>query len=87
MPTLLVRGTTTAPWLSAVVGLLAKRLPQARLLELKGGDACILEGASEFVSAVADHTAAPRTPAPTVIDARKSTKLRVPTTSRTSLSD
>jgi len=58
MPTLLVRGTTTAPWLSAVVGLLAKRLPQARLLELKGGDACILEGASEFVSAVADHTAA-----------------------------
>src|SRR5262245_52881866 len=58
MPTLLDRGTTTAPWLSAVVGLLAKPLPQARLLELKAGDACILEGASEFVSAVADHTAA-----------------------------
>jgi len=39
-PVLLARGTWTAPWLRAVVDVLAAELPRAQVLELDGGHAC-----------------------------------------------
>lgn len=56
IPTLLVRGRSTAPWLSATVDVLAARLPNASVVELDGGHACLLESAPEFVAALVAHT-------------------------------
>jgi pimeloyl-ACP methyl ester carboxylesterase len=57
-PTLVIRGRSTSPWLHEVVGLLAERMPEAKLVELDGGHACILEQPEEFVAALSDHLAA-----------------------------
>jgi pimeloyl-ACP methyl ester carboxylesterase len=55
VPTLLVRGRSTAPWLSSVVDLLARGMADATLVELDGGHACILESPEEFAAALAAH--------------------------------
>lgn len=55
VPTLLIRGRSTAPWLSSVVGMLARGLPDTTLVELDGGHACILESPEKFVAALAGH--------------------------------
>jgi pimeloyl-ACP methyl ester carboxylesterase len=56
-PTLLVRGDRTARWLSAIVDVLAARMPDARLLELPGGHASQLESIEAFVAALREHLA------------------------------
>jgi pimeloyl-ACP methyl ester carboxylesterase len=56
VPTLLICGTTTAPWLRAVVDLLARGLPDATVVDLQGGHACLLESAEDFVAALRTHT-------------------------------
>jgi len=58
VPTLLVRGRSTAPWLTAVVELLAAGMPDASVAELDGGHACLLESAEEFLAALGSHAAA-----------------------------
>jgi pimeloyl-ACP methyl ester carboxylesterase len=55
VPTLLVRGRSTAPWLSSVVDILAQGMPDATVVELDGGHACILESPEEFVAALVGH--------------------------------
>jgi pimeloyl-ACP methyl ester carboxylesterase len=55
VPTLLIRGRSTAPWLSSVADLLAREMPHATLVELDGGHACILESPEEFVAALVGH--------------------------------
>jgi len=55
VPTLLLRGRSTAAWLTAVVDLLAAGMPDARVVELDGGHACILESAEEFLAALSAH--------------------------------
>jgi pimeloyl-ACP methyl ester carboxylesterase len=57
-PVLLARGTTTAAWLRAVVDVLAARLPQATVLDLEGGHACLLQDAATFVPALESHLGA-----------------------------
>jgi pimeloyl-ACP methyl ester carboxylesterase len=56
IPTLLIRGTSTAPWLRAVVDRLAEGLPDATVVDLRGGHACLLESAEDFVAALRAHT-------------------------------
>jgi pimeloyl-ACP methyl ester carboxylesterase len=56
-PTLLIRGRSTAPWLSGVVDHLSRGLPNAKIVELDGGHACLLESAGEFVAALDAHVA------------------------------
>lgn len=56
-PTLLICGTSTAPWLRSVVDILARGMPDATVLELQGGHACILERPEEFVAALTSHVA------------------------------
>lgn len=56
IPTLLIRGSSTAPWLQAVVDRLADGLPHATVVELQGGHACLLESPEEFVAALRAHT-------------------------------
>lgn len=55
VPTLLVRGRSTAPWLTAVVDLLATGMPDASVVELDGGHACLLESAGKFLAALGAH--------------------------------
>jgi pimeloyl-ACP methyl ester carboxylesterase len=55
VPTLLIRGRSTAPWLSSVVDLLMEGVPNATLVELDGGHACLLESSEEFVAALSHH--------------------------------
>lgn len=55
VPTLVIRGRSTSPWLSHVADLLASEMPDASLLELDGGHACILEHPEEFATALASH--------------------------------
>lgn len=57
VPTLLVRGTSTAPWLRKVVDLLASGLPNARVVELAGGHASMLESPEAFLAALSEHVA------------------------------
>ncbi len=54
-PTLVVRGTETAPWLSATAALVAERIPNAELLELPGGHACHLQNPDVFLAAFHRH--------------------------------
>lgn len=54
-PTMVVRGHSTSPWLSAVAGRLAEEMPRAELVELDGGHACILERPEAFVAALSAH--------------------------------
>jgi pimeloyl-ACP methyl ester carboxylesterase len=55
VPTLVIRGRSTSPWLREVAGLLVAEMPEASLVELDGGHACILENPQQFVAALADH--------------------------------
>jgi pimeloyl-ACP methyl ester carboxylesterase len=55
VPTLLIRGRRTAPWLQSVAGALAEGLPATTVVELDGGHACILEQPVEFVAALSRH--------------------------------
>jgi pimeloyl-ACP methyl ester carboxylesterase len=54
-PTLVVRGTDTAPWLAATAALVAERIPGAELLELPGGHASHLQNAEAFLAALRSH--------------------------------
>lgn len=54
-PTLLFRGTVTAPWLRRVVDVLAGRLPHVTVVELEGDHACHLQSPDAFVSALGRH--------------------------------
>ena len=51
-PTLVVRGTETAPWLGKTATLVADRIPDAELLELPGGHASHLQNPEVFLSAL-----------------------------------
>jgi len=55
VPTLVIRGRSTSSWLSGVAGRLAREMPAAKLVELDGGHACILEHPEDFVAALAPH--------------------------------
>jgi pimeloyl-ACP methyl ester carboxylesterase len=55
IPTLLIRGRSTSPWLRAVAGRLAREMPKAKLVELDGGHACILEHPEDFLAALGPH--------------------------------
>jgi len=59
VPTLLIRGTSTASWLRSVVDILARGMPSATVIELQGGHACILERPEEFVAAFTSHVGYP----------------------------
>ena len=54
-PTLLVKGTATAPWLAHLVDVLAERLPDASVLELEGDHACHIQRIDEFLVAFQRH--------------------------------
>jgi pimeloyl-ACP methyl ester carboxylesterase len=55
IPTLLIRGRSTTSWLDGTVSLLAAKLPNATVVDLDGGHACLLESAEDFVAAVIAH--------------------------------
>jgi pimeloyl-ACP methyl ester carboxylesterase len=55
VPTLLMRGSRTAPWLGRAVDVLAAGLPDAGVVELDGGHACLLERPQDFLTALAGH--------------------------------
>lgn len=55
VPTLVVRGRSTSPWLSGVAERLAREMPEAELVELDGGHACILEHPEDFLAALGAH--------------------------------
>jgi hypothetical protein len=44
------------PWLWAVVDRFAEGLPDATVVDLRGGRACLLESAEDFVAALRAHT-------------------------------
>jgi len=54
-PTLVVRGTETAPWLAATAALVADRIPNAELLNLPGGHASHLQSGDAFLAAFRRH--------------------------------
>ena len=54
-PTLLVKGTQTAPWLKRVVDELAARLPHATVSELEGDHACHIQSIDAFLEAFLAH--------------------------------
>jgi pimeloyl-ACP methyl ester carboxylesterase len=54
-PVLLLRGTRTSQWLRRVVDVLADRLPNATVVDLEGGHACILESPEAFTAALERH--------------------------------
>jgi len=58
VPTLVIRGRSTSPWLSGVAGRLAREMPEAKLIELDGGHACILERPEDFFRALGSHIGA-----------------------------
>lgn len=58
VPTLVIRGRSTSSWLSGAAGLLAREMPAAKLIELDGGHACILEHPDDFLAALAAHIGA-----------------------------
>lgn len=55
VPVLLIRGRSTAPWLHRVVDVLNDTLPDADVVDLDGGHACILEDSKAFVAALTEH--------------------------------
>jgi pimeloyl-ACP methyl ester carboxylesterase len=55
VPTMLIRGRQTAPWLRSVADVLSEGLPQASVVELDGGHACALEHPEEFAAALDAH--------------------------------
>ena len=59
VPTLVIRGRSTSPWLRGVADHLAGKMPDAKLVELDGGHACILEHPEDFVGALGSHVGRP----------------------------
>jgi len=55
IPTLLVRGRATAPWLGSVVDVLAEGISGADTVELDGGHASLLESPEDFTRALFEH--------------------------------
>jgi len=55
VPTLLLRGTTTAPWLREVIDVLGDGLPDVTVVDLDGGHASMLESPEAFLAALAAH--------------------------------
>ncbi|HEX6455464.1 MAG TPA: alpha/beta hydrolase [Solirubrobacterales bacterium] len=55
VPTLVIRGRSTSPWLHKVAGRLVEGMQEAKLVELDGGHACILEHPDGFVAALREH--------------------------------
>jgi pimeloyl-ACP methyl ester carboxylesterase len=55
VPTLLVRGNATAPWLRGVVDVLSAGLPNATVIDLDGGHASMLESPAAFLAALNEH--------------------------------
>ena len=51
----MIRGQSTSPWLRGVAEHLAENMPEAKLAELEGGHACILERPEDFVAALGPH--------------------------------
>jgi pimeloyl-ACP methyl ester carboxylesterase len=60
VPTLLIRGRRTAPWLRGVVDVLAEGMPNATVVELDGGHAGLVEYPEDFLAALIGHIGAPR---------------------------
>lgn len=58
--TLLIRGTDTAPWLRSVVDVLGSGLPNAKVIELAGGHASMLESPEAFLTQLNEHVEAQR---------------------------
>jgi pimeloyl-ACP methyl ester carboxylesterase len=58
IPTLVICGRSTSPWLRGVAKHLAREMPEAKLVELEGGHACILEHPEDFVGALSPHIGA-----------------------------
>ena len=54
-PVLIVKGSSTAPWLSRVADLLAVRIPNAELLELPGDHACHIQSMDAFLEGMERH--------------------------------
>jgi pimeloyl-ACP methyl ester carboxylesterase len=54
-PVLIIRGTSTAPWLGRVADVLAGTIPGARLVELPGDHACHLQSGAAFLAALEEH--------------------------------
>lgn len=61
VPTLLIRGTVSAPWLRAVVDVLAEGLPDAKVVELAGGHASMLQSPEAFLASLEEHVGSQRT--------------------------
>lgn len=59
VPTLLIRGTSTAPWLRTVVDILSREMPDVAVTEIDGGHACILERPEDFIAALTSHVERP----------------------------
>jgi pimeloyl-ACP methyl ester carboxylesterase len=55
VPTLLMRGRATAPWLRSVVDLLGEGISGAVTVELDGGHASLLESPEDFTRALLEH--------------------------------
>ena len=55
VPTLLIRGTRTAPWLRDVIDVLRSGLPNSKVAELTGGHASMLESPEPFLGALNKH--------------------------------
>lgn len=58
IPTLIVRGRSTSPWLTKVAARLAAEMPNARLVDIDGGHACVAESPEEFLEALGEHMSA-----------------------------
>jgi pimeloyl-ACP methyl ester carboxylesterase len=58
VPTLLIRGRVSAPWLRGVVDVLAAGLPKATVFELDGGHAGLVEHPEDFLAALDAHLSA-----------------------------
>jgi pimeloyl-ACP methyl ester carboxylesterase len=56
-PLLVLRGRTTSPWLASAAAAVAEAVPGARLVDLEGGHACILQDAPGFLAALGPHLA------------------------------
>lgn len=55
VPTLVIRGRSTSPWLHGVAERLVEEMPETKLVELDGGHACLLERPEDFLAALDPH--------------------------------
>ncbi|HEY5578307.1 MAG TPA: alpha/beta hydrolase [Acidimicrobiia bacterium] len=54
-PVLLIKGTTTEPWLARIVDLLGELLPKATVEELEGGHAAHIQSIDRFLEVLEEH--------------------------------